>query len=49
MEGFKKDEKGRRRAFFLFFLSSFSLSRFSVIYVFMLSVHALSSLVRLVA
>ena len=46
MEGFEEDETGKRRAFVL---SSFSLSRFSVIYVFMSSVHVLSSLVRLVA
>ena len=45
VEGFKEDEKGKRRASFL---SSFSLSWFSVIHVFMSSVHALSSLVRLV-
>ena len=45
VEGFKEDEKGKRRASVL---SSFSLSWFSVIHVFMLSVHALSSLVRLV-
>ena len=44
VEGFKEDEKGKRRAF----LSSFSLSWFSVIHVCMSSVHALSSLVRLV-
>ena len=42
--GFKEDEKGKRRASVL----SFSLSWFSVIHVFMSSVHALSSLVRLV-
>ena len=45
VEGFKEDEKGKRRASVL---SSFSLSWFSVIHVFMSSVHALSSLVRLV-
>ena len=45
VEGFMEDEKGKRRASVL---SSFSLSRFSVIHVFMSSVHALSSLVRLV-
>ena len=45
VEGFKKDEKGKRRASVL---SSFSLSWFSVIHVFMSSVHALRSLVRLV-
>ena len=45
VEGFKEDEKGKRRASVL---SLFSLSWFSVIYVFMLSVRALSSLVRLV-
>ena len=45
VEGFKEDEKGKRRASVL---SSFSLSWFSVIHVFMLSVYALSSLVRLV-
>ena len=45
VEGFKEDEKGKRRASVL---SSFSLSWFSVIHVFMLSVHVLSSLVRLV-
>ena len=45
VEGFKEDEKGKRRASVL---SSLSLSWFSVIHVFMLSVHALSSLVRLV-
>ena len=45
VEGFKEDEKGKRRASVL---SSFNLSWFSVIHVFMLSVHALSSLVRLV-
>ena len=44
VEGFKEDEKGKRRASVL---SSFSLSWFSVIHVFMSSVHALSSLVRL--
>ena len=42
VEGFMEDEKGKRRASVL---SSFSLSWFSVIHVFMLSVHALSSLV----
>ena len=45
MEGFKENEKGKRRTFVL---SSFSLSWFSVIHMFMSSVHALSSLVRLV-
>ena len=45
VEGFKEDEKGKRRASVL---SSYSLSWFSVIHVFMSSVHALSSLVRLV-
>ena len=45
VEGFKEDEKGKRRASVL---SSFSLSWFSVIHVFMSSVHALSFLVRLV-
>ena len=45
VEGFKEDEKGKRR---VSVLSSFSSSRFSVIHVFMLSVHTLSSLVRLV-
>ena len=45
VEGFKEDEKGKRRASVL---PSFSLSWFSVIHVFMSSVHALSSLVRLV-
>ena len=44
VEGFKEDEKGKRRASVL---SSFSLNWFSVIHVFMSSVHALSSLVRL--
>ena len=44
VEGFKEDEKGKRRASVLL---SFSLSWFSVIHVFMSSVHALSSLVRL--
>ena len=43
--GFKEDEKGKRRASVLL---SFTLSWFSVIHVFMSSVHALSSLVRLV-
>ena len=46
VEGFKEDKKGKKRR--ASFLSSFSLSWFSVIHVFMLSVHALSSLVRLV-
>ena len=46
VECFKEDEKGKRRAYDL---SSFSLSWFSVIHVFMSSVHALSSLVRLVS
>ena len=45
VEGFKEDKKGKRRTSVL---SSFSLSWFSVIHVFMLSVHVLSSLVRLV-
>ena len=45
VEGFKEDEKGKRRASVL---SSFSLSWFSIIHVFMSSVHALSSLVRMV-
>ena len=45
VEGFKEDERGKRRASVL---SSFSLSWFSVIHVFMSSVHALRSLVRLV-
>ena len=45
VEGFKEDEKWKRRASVL---SSFGLSWFSVIHVFMSSVHALSSLVRLV-
>ena len=45
VEGFKEDEKGKRRASVL---SSFSLCWFSAIHVFMSSVHALSSLVRLV-
>ena len=45
VEGFKEDEKGKRRAYDL---SSFSLTWFSVIHVFMSSGHALSSLVRLV-
>ena len=44
VEGFKEDEKGKGRASVL---SLFSLSWFSIIHVFM-SVHALSSLVRLV-
>ena len=44
VEGFKEDEKGKRRAV----LSLFSLSWFSVIHDFMSSVHTLSSLVRLV-
>ena len=44
-ECFKEDEKGKRRASLL---SSFSLSWFTVIHVSMSSVHALSSLVRLV-
>ena len=39
MDGFKEDEKGKRRASVL---SSFSLSCFSVFHVFMSSVHALS-------
>ena len=41
VEGFKEDEKGKRRASVL---SSFSLSWFSVIHIFMSSVQALSSL-----
>ena len=41
VEGFKEDEKGKRRASVL---SLFSLSWFSVIHVFMSPVHALSSL-----
>ena len=45
VECFKEDEKGKRRASVL---SSFSLSWFSGIHVFMSFVHALSSLVRLV-
>ena len=45
VEGFKEDEKGTRRASVLL---SFSLSWFSVIHVFMSSVHALSSLVTVV-
>ena len=45
VEGFKEDEKGKRRASVL---SSFSLSWFSFIHVFMSSVHALGSSVRLV-
>ena len=45
VEGFKEDERGKRRASVLL---SFSLNWFSVIHVFMSSVHALSSLVRLV-
>ena len=45
VEGFKEDKKGKWRASVL---SSFSLSWFSVIHVFMSSVHAFSSLVRLV-
>ena len=44
VEGFKEDEKGKRRAV----LSSCSVSWFSVIHVFMWSAHALSPLVRLV-
>ena len=44
VEVLKEDEKGKRRASVL---SSFSLSWFFVIHVFMSSVHALSSLVRL--
>ena len=44
MEGFKEEEKGKRRAV----LSSFSLNCFAVIHVFMSSVHALNSLVTLV-
>ena len=43
MEGFKEDKKEKRKASVL---SSLSLSRFSVIHVFMSSVHALNSLVR---
>ena len=45
VEGFKEDERGKRRASVLL---SFSLNWFSVIHVFMSSVHALSSSVRLV-
>ena len=45
IEDFKEDKKGKRRASVL---SLFSLSWFSVIHVFMSSVHAFSSLVRLV-
>ena len=45
MQGFKEDKKGKRRAFVL---PSLSLNWFSVIHVFMSSVHASSSLVRLV-
>ena len=45
MEGFKEDEKGGRRASVL---SSSSWGRFSVIHVFRSSVHALSSMVRVV-
>ena len=45
MEGFKEEEKGKRIASVL---SLFSLNCFSVIHVFMSSVHALSSLVTLV-
>ena len=45
VEGFKEGENGKRRASVL---SSFSLSWFLVIHVFMSSVHALSSLVRVV-
>ena len=45
VEGFKEDEKGKRRASVL---SLFSLSWFSVIHAFMLSVHALNSFVSLV-
>ena len=44
MEGFKEGEKGKRRVSIL----SSSSSRFSVSHVFMSSIHALSSLVRLV-
>ena len=44
VEGLKKDKNGKRRAFVL----SLSLSWFSVIHVFMSSVHASSSLVMLV-
>ena len=44
VEGFKKDEKGKRRASVL---SSFNFSWFSVIHVFMSSAPALSSLVSL--
>ena len=45
MEGFKEEEKGKRRASALL---SFSLKCFSVIHVFMSSVRALRSLVTLV-
>ena len=45
MEGFKEDEKEKGKASVL---SSFSLSRFSVIHVFRSSVHALNSLVMLI-
>ena len=45
MVGFKEKEEGKRRASVL---SSLCFSLFLVIYVFMSSVHALSSLVRLV-
>ena len=45
VEGLKEDENGKRRASVL---SSLGLSWFSVIHVFMSSVHASSSLVRLV-
>ena len=45
VEGLTEDEKGKKRASVLL---SFNLSWFSVIHVFMSSVHALCSLVRLV-
>ena len=45
MEGFKEDEKRKRRASVL---SSLSWGRFSVVHIFMSSVHALSSMVRVV-
>ena len=44
VEGIKEDKNGKRRASVLLLLN---LSRFLVIHVFMSSVHALSSLVRL--
>ena len=45
VEGFKENEKGKKRASVLLLLS---LGWFLIIHIFMLSVHALSSLVRLV-